>query len=210
MDYLKATRHIDHKHPIIEELVTPMRSLSTEGEKIKAVYLKVRDGWRYNPYRISFRQDDFRASILAQRKDGHCLDKAILMVTFLRALEIPARLHLAKVTNHIAVERMIERIGNHELAPHGMVGVYHLGKWVKASPTFNKELCDKFGVPPLDFDGTEDALLQTYNREGDKFMEYLEDYGHFEDVPFQFILDTFKSHYPELYGEYKDHGQISL
>ena len=128
----------------------------------------------------------------------------------LRAVEVPARLHLAKVTNHIAVERLLERLGSRELAPHGMVDVYNGREWVKASPTFNWELCEKFGVPPLDFDGTEDALLQAFNKKGDKFMEYLEDYGHFDDVPFEFILDTFKEHYPDMWEECKDQGRIRL
>ena len=168
----------------------------------------MRDGWRYNPYHISFQREDFKASTIAERQDGHCIDKAILMVAMLRGLGIPSRLHLAKVTNHMAVERLIEKLGSDELAPHGMVDVYHNGTWWKASPTFNKELCDRFGVAPVDFDGTEDALLQPFDARGEVFMEYLEDYGYFEDVPFEFILETFKENYPEMYAAYKDEGRV--
>ncbi|WP_235996460.1 transglutaminase-like domain-containing protein [Robertkochia sediminum] len=210
MTYLEATPYIDHDHPTIRKHIGPFLRLDSKEEIIREVYLKVRDGWRYDPYQISFQKEHFKASAIASRTSGHCIDKAILMVTFLRALGIPARLHLAKVTNHIAVERIIEKIGSHELAPHGMVGVYHNGKWVKASPTFNKELCERFHVPALEFDGNSDALLQAFNADGDTFMEYLEDYGHFEDVPFDFILDTFRSHYPALYEVFKAEGQIRL
>lgn len=210
MTYLEATELLDHDHSRIRDMIAPFEALGSEEEKIRAVYLKVRDGWRYNPYRISFRREDFKASVIASGTEGHCIDKAILMVAFLRALHIPARLHLAKVTNHIAVERIVEKIGSEELAPHGMVGVLHHGKWVKASPTFNLELCQRFGVDPLEFDGNADALLQAFNKEGDKFMEYLEDYGHFEDVPFAFILQTFRSHYPQLYAEFAGKGEIRL
>ena len=210
MKYLEKTASLDYEHPVIQEIITPFRTLDSESEKIRQVYLLVRDGWRYNPYHISFQREDFKASTIAQRPEGHCIDKAILMVTFLRGLGIPARIHLAKVTNHIAVERLIEKLGSHELAPHGMVDVYNGVRWVKASPTFNKELCKKFGVPPLEFDGEEDALLQAYNSKGDQFMEYLEDYGHFEDVPFEFIITTFREQYPELYMQFKDKGFIQI
>ncbi|WP_224491348.1 transglutaminase-like domain-containing protein [Robertkochia flava] len=208
MNNLEATDYINYDHPLIADIVSPFQSLPGTREKIAAVYLKVRDGWRYNPYDISFQKEDFRASAIAGKQEGHCIDKAILMVTFLRALHIPARIHLAKVTNHLAVERLIELLGSHELAPHGMVDVFNGKKWVKASPTFNKELCDKFGVAPLEFTGEEDALLQAFNKQGDQFMEYLEDYGHFEDVPFEFIMKTFTEQYPEMYTNYKDSGGI--
>lgn len=210
MNYLEATSYLDHDHPVIQQCIEPFRDFTSEEEIVKRIYLKVRDEWRYNPYQISFQKEHFRASAIAVKKEGHCIDKAILMVAFLRGLGIPSRLHLAKVTNHLAVERIIEKIGNHELAPHGMVGVYINGQWVKASPTFNKELCDRFGVPPLEFDGKRDALLQAFNESGETFMEYLKDYGHFEDVPFEFILETFKSHYPRLYEQYEADGEMRL
>lgn len=210
MKYLNKTASLDFDHPVIREIIRPFSNLDTEEDKIEQVYLKVRDGWRYNPYHISFQKDDFRASEIAQRSDGHCIDKAILMVTFLRGLGIPARIHLAKVTNHMAVEKLIAKLGSHELAPHGMVDVFHKGNWVKASPTFNKELCDKFGVLPVAFNGSKDALLQPFDAEGEIFMEYLDDYGYFEDVPFDFILETFKSHYPRMWKEYRHQGGMKL
>ncbi len=208
--YLEATTYLDFHHSLLQELLEPLKALGSEQEKITEVYLKVRDGWRYNPYTISFKKEHFRASAIAARPEGHCIDKAILMVTLLRGLGIPARIHLAKVTNHMAVERLTELLGSNELAPHGMVDVYHNGTWVKASPTFNKELCDKFGVPPVPFDGSADALLQPFDSDGKIFMEYLEDYGHFENVPFDFILRTFQEQYPAMYDAFKDRGEVRL
>ncbi|THD69790.1 transglutaminase domain-containing protein [Robertkochia marina] len=208
MKYIERTDSFDFDHAQIRKFIDPLKDLDTDQEKIRQVYLMVRDGWRYNPYHISFQREDFRASTIAERQDGHCIDKAILMVAMLRGVGIPSRLHLAKVTNHMAVDRLIEKLGSDELAPHGMVDVYHKGAWLKASPTFNKELCDKFGVDPVDFDGSADALLQPYDARGEVFMEYLEDYGHFEDVPYEFILNTFKENYPEMYAAYKDQGRV--
>ena len=41
---------------------------------------------------------------------------------------------------------------------HGYTSIFLNGKWVKATPAFNIELCQKFGLRPLEFDGLEDSL----------------------------------------------------
>ena len=184
--------------------------LRSEQKLIHQLYLMVRDGWRYSPFDIGLTKAHFKASTIAKKREGHCIDKAILFITCLRAFGIPARLHLAKVSNHIATERLEKIIGTNELAPHGLVDVYHNKKWVKCSPAFNKELCALYNVDVLDFDGTQDAVLQEFNKENQKFMTYLEDYGHFEDVPLAFIKDTFRSHYPEFYKKFEGQDQIRI
>lgn len=199
MIYKEATDYFDFEHPIIQEIIAPFKDASfSQNEMAAQLYLKVRDGWRYNPYRISFNKADLKASTLAQRTDGHCIDKSVLLITCLRGLGIPARIHLAKVKNHIAVERLEERFGTNVMTPHGMVNILLDGKWLKASPAFNASLCEKCKVSPLDFDGHTDAIFQSYNQEGNAFMEYLEDYGHFEDVPLDFIIQNMKDHYGHL------------
>ena len=116
------------------------------------------------------------------------MEKSIILIACLRALGIPARLHLEKVKNHIAVERLTEKFGSNELTPHGMVNVYLDKKWLKMSPAFNKSLCVKLNVEPLDFDGENNSFLQQYNSEGSRFMEYVDDYGYFDDVPLEFMI----------------------
>jgi transglutaminase-like putative cysteine protease len=211
MEYTAATEFFDYESAAIQDLIQPYQNTSlSQKEMAVALYLKVRDGWRYNPYRISFNKSDLRASALAKRTEGHCIDKSVLLITCLRALGIPARLHLAKVKNHIAVERLEERFGTNVMTPHGMVNIFLDGKWLKASPAFNASLCEKCRVAPLDFDGTQDAIFQEYNRDGNAFMEYLEDYGHFEDVPMDFILENMKVHYPHLLDWIGEDGILSI
>ena len=201
MDYLEATTYLDYESPEIQELIADFDSESlTELEKTKGVYLKIRDGWRYNPYLIRVDQESYIASRIAKRTEGHCVDKAILLIAALRALQIPARIRLAKVTNHIAVDRLTERFGTNVLTPHGMVDVKLNGKWVKATPAFNKELCEMCQVAPLEFDGETDSMFQEFNGEGQKFMEYLEDYGHFEDIPVNFMLNNLQENYPGVFN----------
>ena len=201
--YLTASWFFDYNEAIIQNLVREFeQNGASDQEKAVACYLKIRDGWWYDPYHISAEPEDWKASVIASRKHGHCLDKSVLLVTCLRAMNIPARLQLAKVKNHIAVERLIETMGTNELTPHGMVNIYLDGQWLKASPAFNKELCEKCKVAPLDFDGKTDSVFQQYNAEGNEFMEYLEDYGHFDDLPLPFIFSNIKEHYPKMAAKY--------
>ncbi|WP_291867408.1 transglutaminase-like domain-containing protein [Maribacter sp.] len=211
MDYLAATYFFDYESDEIQKLVAEYKSTSLSAkEKAKLLYLKVRDSWRYNPYSISFSKKNYRASAISQKTKGHCIDKSIVLIAGLRALGIPARIHLAKVKNHIGVERLTEKFGTNELTNHGMVNAYLEGKWIKLSPAFNASICTMFNVTPLDFDGENDSILQEYNKEGNLFMEYIEDYGHFEDVPMDFMLKNAKEHYPHIFDTESGQTEFEL
>lgn len=201
MKYLESTEYLDYDSPEIQAVVAEFSNGDVSDlEKAKAIYLKVRDGWRYNPYLISLDRKNYVASGIAKKSEGHCVDKAILLIACLRAVRIPARIRLAKVTNHIAVERLTERFGSNVLTPHGMVDVFLENKWVKATPAFNKELCELCNVAPLEFDGENDSMFQEFNEEGKQFMQYLEDYGHFEDIPLDFMLQNLQENYPDVFN----------
>ncbi len=202
-NYLAATYYFDFKQPTIQAFVgKATNDTMTRQEKAIALYYAVRDGWFYNAYQLNTEKEEFRSSFIATKEQGHCIDKATLLISCLRAEEIPARLHLVKVKNHIAVERIIERFGTDELTPHAFVEMYLDDKWVGATPAFNKSLCEKLNVTPLDFDGMNDSLFQPYNRDGGKFMEYLDDYGTFDDIPFGFIRQNMIEHYPGIANFY--------
>ena len=200
MKYLESSYFFDFNTEIIQNLVSEFQDDSfSEKEKAIALYELVRDGWKYDPYIISLSKEKFRASIVAAKSSGNCVEKSILLIACLRALDIPARLHLGKVKNHIAVDRLTEKFGSNELTPHGMVNVYLNKKWLKLSPAFNTALCEIFNVKPLEFDGENNSFLQQFNCEGTQFMEYLDDYGHFEDVPLEFMEQNIKEHYPHIF-----------
>ncbi|WP_298509649.1 transglutaminase family protein [uncultured Kordia sp.] len=200
MKYLKSTYYFDFEQEVIQKLITSYQDETISNtEKAIALYNKVRDDWKYDPYTISFSKENFRASTIAQKATGNCVEKSIVLIAVLRAVGIPARLHLGKVKNHIAVERLTEKFGSNELTPHGMVNVFLNNKWLKLSPAFNASLCKKFKVAPLEFDGENNSFLQQYNNQGSLFMEYTDDYGHFEDVPLDFMKRNVKEHYPHIF-----------
>ena len=78
---------------------------------------------------------------------------------------------------------------------HGYVELWIDGRPLKATPAFNAELCARFGVPALEFDGERDALLQPFDGQGRRYMEYLRDRGLYLDLPLDEILQTFAALY---------------
>ena len=211
MDFLSPTYFFDYESDEIQDLVSEFKNTTLSEKEISiALYNKVRDAWRYDPYSLSFNKEKYRASEIAKRPKGHCIDKSIILIAGLRALGIPARIHLAKVKNHIGVERLIEKFGSNELTPHGMVDAFINNRWLKLSPTFNASLCEMLNVAPLDFDGENDAVLQEFSSDGTQFMEYLEDYGHFEDVPMEFMERNAREHYPNIFDTGTNQTEFQL
>lgn len=211
MSYLDSSYFFDFENDSVQQLIAEFkRGELTDQQRAIRVYTKIRDDWKYDPYSISLSQETYRASSIAEKPTGNCVEKSILLIACLRGMGIPARLHLGKVKNHIAVERLTEKFGSNELTPHGMVNVLLDDKWLKVSPAFNASLCEKLNVEPVDFDGENHSFLQQYNAEGSRFMEYTADYGHFDDVPLEFMLQNIKEHYPHIFDTGDDATEFKL
>jgi hypothetical protein len=82
---------------------------------------------------------------------------------------------------------------------HGYTELQLEGRWVKATPAFNVELCRRFRVKPLEFDGREDSIFHPYDEEDRRHMEYLRERGSHADVPVAEIMQAFREAYPVLY-----------
>ena len=171
--------------------------LQDKEEQAIALYYAVRDGWRYNPYLLDFRPAALKASTVYETDEAHCLGKAILLAASLRHMGIPSRLHFYQVQNHLGTSRLEEFLKTNVLVFHGATEIWLHDRWVTATPAFNKELCEKLGVDPLEFNGREDSIFQAYAREKGKFMEYLHDYGAFHDLPYEYMLREFRKEYGE-------------
>lgn len=53
---------------------------------------------------------------------------------------------------------------------HGYTLILVDGRWLKASPAFNAELCARFGLGPVDFDGESDAFMHPFTADGARHM----------------------------------------
>ncbi len=161
------------------------------------LFYAVRDSFRYDPFSIWLAPEAFKASTVVEQGYGFCITKAVLLAAAARAIGIPSAIGLSDVINHFTSPKLKEAMGHREVfIHHGYAALYLDGKWVKAAPAFNIELCTRFGVPPTDFDGRTDAILQKYDADNNIRMEYLRDHGFWSDLPFNRVKDDMEGYYP--------------
>jgi transglutaminase-like putative cysteine protease len=202
-EYLRPGRFVDSDSPAVEAFALDAVGASTDPvERAARLFAAVRDRIWYDPYDISDDPEDYRASAVARSRTSWCVPKAVLLAAGARALGIPARLGFADVRNHLQTPRLRERMGGTEVfIYHGYAEMYLDGSWVKATPAFNAELCARFGVEPIAFDGRTDALLHQFSADGSRYMEYGTDRGVFADLPLEEILGAFRATYgPAMIG----------
>ena len=195
--YLRPTAMLDSGHPAVIRFARRAAG-KTDGDPVATavgLYYAVRDGIRYDPYVPFHRPADYRASNILKLGRGYCVGKAALLCALARACNIPCRLGFATVRNHLATEKLIETIGSDRFVFHGYAEIMLNRRWVKATPAFNAELCVLHQVDPLEFDGHSDAVYQSYNREGDIYIEYLAYHGTFDDVPVDAIVNAWREAY---------------
>lgn len=194
---------VDSDHPdVIAFAREATAGATTDREKAVALFYAVRDGIRYDPYVISSAGPEaYRASTVVRDKVSYCIPKSVLLCAAARAVGLTARLGFADVRNHLNSEKLRERLGGTDLFVwHGYTEFFLDGRWVKVTSAFNIELCDRFGVLPLEFDGEHDALLHPYTADGRDHMEYVRERGSFDDLPLDEILEEFRATYPGMFG----------
>lgn len=167
----------------------------TDRERAVALYYQVRDGFRYDPFRIDLSPEGMRPERVLENGYGWCVPKAALLSAACREVGIPARLGFADVRNHLTTPKLQEVMRTDVFAWHGFSEIFLEGKWVKATPAFNRELCEKSGVTPLEFDGLEDSIFHAYDG-GRQHMEYLKMHGSFDDIPLERMMAAYRDMYP--------------
>lgn len=200
---LVQTPLVDSDHPAVRAFARKHAAGGTERERAAALYDAVRDGFRYDPYRIDLSADGMRASAVLSQGHGWCVPKAALLAAACRAAGIPARLGFADVRNHLSTERMRQTMKTDVFIWHGYTDIWLDGAWRKATPAFNIELCERFGLHPLVFDGVNDSIYHPFDRCGNKHMEYLQQRGAFVEMPLAQIVADFD----QTYGGWLSAGQ---
>lgn len=209
--YLKSTDFIDADHPTVQEFAQhTTENAKDEIEMIKSLYYAVRDGFRYDPYRLDFSKEAMKASSLLKRDYGYCVEKSCLFAAACRVIGIPSRLGFANVRNHIGTAKLEAVLQTDVLVFHGYAELYLNGKWIKVTPVFNKELCKKLNVEPLEFNPAGDSIFQEYDQNGGLFMEYLHQYGHFDDIPYELFMAELIKNYPHLESKLKERNLLII
>ena len=168
-----------------------------------ALFHAVRDGFRYDPYVRGEGPQGYKASSVAATSANWCTPKSVLLTAAARQCGIPARLGFADVRNHLTTEKLSAKMGTDLFIWHGYTEFLLDGHWRKASSAFNIEMCDRFGVKVLDFDGTSDALMHPFDEGGNRHMEYVNQRGSFDDLP----LDQMQADFDRVYGDWQANDQ---
>jgi transglutaminase-like putative cysteine protease len=197
--YLQPTPCVERDAPAVRAFTARVTAgAGSDRERAVRLFYAVRDEIRYDPYGVVLTEDFLRATAVIERGAGFCVAKAIVLAAGARAVGIPARLGFADVRNHLTTERLKAQMKTDVFAYHGFTELHLGGRWVKATPTFNRSLCDRFGVKALEFDGETDSLLHPFDTAGQRHMEYIRDRGTHADVPLDDMRAVFAEYYPDM------------
>ena len=195
-EFLQSTTFVDSDSPEVRAFVS--RALErpdlSETDKAISLFNAVRDQIKYDPFHMGLAEDDYRASRIAGRPSNFCVPKAILLTAALRAAGIPAAVGFADVKNHLNSPKLSDLMGTDLFIYHGYVALWLNGRMFKVTPAFNTELCQRFGVRELIFDGEHDALFHEFDTRDHRHMEYVNDRGWFADPPIDAIAQGVSRH----------------
>jgi len=200
--YLQPTEFLDFDKSVVKKAALKVtEGLTTDKEKAIVLFNWVQETLKYNAlaYYPKIR-GNLKASVSIRRKQGFCMSKAITLSALARAVGIPARIHMVDIINHKISQRFKDFMGTDAFYCHAYSELWLNGKWVKATPVFDKEtsIKGKF-FPIIEFDGENDALFSEYDEEGNKFVEYIGDHSSFADCPIEKIDRIFTENYPKWY-----------
>ncbi|MEJ2276643.1 MAG: transglutaminase-like domain-containing protein [Candidatus Lokiarchaeota archaeon] len=202
--YLQPTEFFDfNKKKVKKKAIEITNKLENKTEKVQALFYWVRDNIKYNMMSyIPQIKANFKASVTLRRGYGFCVSKAVLLSTFARALEIPARIHLVDIINHKISQKVIDFMGTNVMHYHGYSEILINDKWIKLAPVFDKGTAYKADFLPLnEFDGKNNALFSHYDPNGNIFVEYIKDRGIWADLPLKEIEKVFTEKYGSIFEE---------
>ena len=172
--HLQPSAIIDSDHASVQTFADKHAGGSDNPtDQAVSLYYAVRDGIRYNPYTFEISVEGLKASTTLSAGEAWCVPKAALLAACCRVMGIPARVGYADVRNHLSTKRMREHMKTDVFHWHGYTLIFLNEKWVKATPAFNVELCDKFRLRTLEFDGQDDSIYHPFDLDGNRHMDYI-------------------------------------
>lgn len=203
--YLQSDNFLDSNRPRVREKALELtEGLTTDKEKVKALFYYVRDEIKYFPWAyIPQCQSNLKASVTLRRKYGFCMSKAALLAALARTIGLPARIHSVDIINHKLPKKFVEMMGTSVFHYHAYAEIYVEGKWVKLTTALDKKTCIKGGFLPLcETDGATDALFAEKSPDGSIFVEYVADRGVDTTVPIDDIIKLFDEVYMDRFQEF--------
>lgn len=201
--YLQPTEFLDfQKDRVKKKAIEITDGLKSDKQKAIALFYWVRDNIKYNMYTYNPKiKANLKASVTLRRKNGFCMSKAVLLSALARATGIPARIRMVDIINHKISPKIVELMQTNVFHCHGISEILINGTWIKLTPVFDKVTALKAGfVPLIEFDGNNDALFESHDKEGNLFVEYVKDYGIYSDLPIKQIVEIFTKAYPNMFS----------
>jgi transglutaminase-like putative cysteine protease len=196
MTYLDPSPGVDsHAPEVIAAARAQTAGVGDPREAAVRLFGFVRDGFRYSAFAPFQTLRDYEGASLLKRGHGFCTQKSALLVALCRASGIPARFHFADLVNHNLPGRLGEVLGSNVMIFHTYAEIRLEGHWFKATPSFEKSLCERMGWYTADFDGRGDAILKPTDLAGRPHIEYVKDRGTDAGLPLEAILDAWLAGY---------------
>ena len=191
---LSPTFFLDSDHPEVRALAASLVG-PTPRETSVALFDWVRDHVAYVAL-PPLEPESFKASVVLRRRWGYCVQKAVLLAALGRAAGLPARLGFADVRNHQLPAPLRQAMGTNLFAWHGYTEFRLEGRWVKATPAFDPATASRAGVLPVALDGANDALMHPVDPRGNPYIEYVEERGSFDDLPYDALQASIRARSP--------------
>jgi len=165
-EYLNPSYFCDSEN---EDLISKAKQLTefddTPKHSALSIFYFVRD-------QIKYILDGFtKASETLQRGSGDCGNKANLQVALLRAIKIPARFHIARISKEFlegVVSKSVYNIIPDVIKYHPWCECYHSNRWISCDSLFDislmkglykKKIITEDLIPTIEWDGFHDMNI---------------------------------------------------
>ena len=177
--FLKTTDAIDSNSDVIRAYAKSIKDCTvSEEQRIKQLFYFIRDKIRY-VFRGTDRPEDMKASVILQKGQGFCTQKAILFCAIARSLNIPAGIAFFEIIDHFMNNSILK---DNRILYHGIASLYLNRQWILFDATLDEKLCNLKGRPVTDFSMIKDSLMPQNSHDGRKHVEYVKFRGMCSDI----------------------------
>ncbi|MCD6115755.1 transglutaminase domain-containing protein [bacterium] len=177
--FLKTTDAIDSNSDVIRAYTKSIiDSAESEEQRIRQLFYFIRDEIRY-VFRLTDKPEDMKASVIFQKGQGFCTQKAILFCAIARSINIPAGIAFFEIIDHFMNNSILK---DNRILYHGIASLYLNSQWILFDATLDEKLCNLNGRPVTDFSITKDCLMPQSSHDGRKHVEYVKFRGICSDI----------------------------
>lgn len=189
--FLQPAPGIQCEHPEVLALARSIaRGSHNDVEAARRLFEYVRDTVRYSVQVPMARLEEYLALNTLARGKGYCVQKSALLCALARALGIPSRLGFADIKNQRLHGRLSSMLPQQIIYHHCFVEWFVGGRWLKATPSFDRALTEHHHWRLVEFDGSGDALLPVDDLAGRPHVTYLAYHGWRLGVPLEEFLEV--------------------